>query len=107
MKWQIFTADTFDNYEKQWDDLNFSGPNSPVLNSSFIKHSLKEFGTGKEILGTYGDDANIVAMTVLTKPKFGLWDTFQPSQAPLGFWINNSAEDTAFLLKCLSKELPG
>ncbi|MCW8975187.1 MAG: GNAT family N-acetyltransferase, partial [Sedimenticola sp.] len=107
MKWQIFTADTFDNYEKQWDDLNFSGPNSPVLNSSFIKHSLKEFGTGKEILGTYGNDDSIVAMTVLTKPKFGLWDTFQPSQAPLGFWLNNSGEDTALLLKSLSKELPG
>lgn len=107
MKWQIFTADTFDNHKKQWDDLNFSGPNSPVLNSSFIKHSLKEFGTGKEVLGTYGDDANIVAMTVLTKPKFGLWDTFQPSQAPLGFWLNNSGEDTALLLKSLSKELPG
>ncbi len=107
MEWQVLPANMFENYIGQWDDLNLHGPNSPVLNSAFIKYSLEEFGTGKEVLAIFGDTKNPRAMTILNKAKFGVWDTFQPSQAPLGFWLNSSNEDLTNLLKNLAKALPG
>lgn len=107
MAWQIYDANTFNEYREQWDQLNRKGPDSPVLNSAFIVYSLKEFGDGKEILAISGDSKAPTAMAILTKTKFGVWDTFQPSQAPLGAWLYDRDEKMASLLKDLLSALPG
>lgn len=107
MTWQLHSASEFGNYREQWDELNSQGPNSPVLNAAFIAHSLEELSTGKEILAVHQEEGAINAMSVLCKSKFGVWDTFQPSQAPLGAWINNSDMELQDLMKTLSSALPG
>ncbi len=107
MTWQVFPAKSFTDYRKQWDHINCTGPNSPVLNSAFMAHSITEFGTGKEKLAIYGDIKTPLAMAVLQKTKLGVWDTFQPSQSPLGAWINESKLEYSVLLKELMSTLPG
>lgn len=107
MTWQLHSASEFRKYREQWDELNSQGPDSPVLNAAFIVHSLEELASGKEILAVHQDAGRINAMAVLCKSKFGVWDTFQPSQAPLGAWINNSDTSLQDLLKSLSSALPG
>ncbi|AKH19703.1 GNAT family N-acetyltransferase [Sedimenticola thiotaurini] len=107
MTWQLHSASEFGNYREQWDELNLRGSNSPVLNAAFIIHSLEELASGKEMLAVHKEAGAIDAMAVLRKSKFGVWDTFQPSQAPLGAWINNSDNDLQDLLKSLSSALPG
>lgn len=107
MAWKVYNADKFDNFRKEWDQLNKNGPDSPVYNSAFITYSLREFGNGNERLAVYGDLHNPSAMTVLNKTKFGVWDTFQPSQVPLGAWLTNQKTEVRVLLKELMRALPG
>lgn len=107
MTWQLYPAGDFGRYREQWDELNGQGPKSPVLDSAFIAYSLEELGSGKEILAIHQESGTINAMTVVYKSKFGVWDTFQPSQAPLGAWINTSGIELQDLMKTLSTELPG
>ena len=107
MTWQLDSASNFGKYRDQWDELNSQAPDSPVLNASFIAHSLEELSSGKEVLAVHRDAGTINAMAVLGKSKFGVWDTFQPSQAPLGAWINNSGIELQDLMKTLSAALPG
>ncbi len=107
MTWQLDSASNFGKYREQWDELNSQGPDSPVLNASFIAHSLEELSNGKEVLAVHQNAGIVNAMAVLGKSKFGVWDTFQPSQAPLGAWINNSGIELQDLMKTLSTTLPG
>lgn len=107
MTWQLYPASEFGKFREQWDELNRQGVNSPVLNAAFLAHSLDELSSGKEQLAVHQRDGTIDAMSVLCKSKFGVWDTFQPSQAPLGAWINNSDLELQNLLKSLSSTLPG
>lgn len=107
LKWKIDSGSAFDVYYEKWDRLNESGPNSPVLNAAFISCALKAFGYQGKIIAILESDSKVMAMAILEKNKLGVWDTYQPSQAPLGFWINQSQEPLAKLLKSLAKTLPG
>jgi len=108
MTWHLHPASEFKNHREQWDALNRQGPDSPVLDSAFVHYSLETLGSGKERLAIHrNSSADIDAMTVVSKSKFGVWDTFQPSQAPLGAWISNSDYPLQELMKTLSSALPG
>lgn len=107
MAWHILPAEKFSEYSDKWDSLNEQTANSPVLNSAFVIHSLASFATGNEKLAVYEDDGHTVAITILYNKKFGVWDTWQPSQSPIGLWITKVPSRTEELLKALAKELPG
>ncbi|MCW8886063.1 MAG: GNAT family N-acetyltransferase [Motiliproteus sp.] len=107
MKWNIVPANDFNNYAEHWDNLNRSGPHNPVLDSSFVSFGLAHFGNGDEVLASFEENGEITAMSVLCKQKQAVWSTFQPSQAPVGFWINNSSTPIKALLKKLASSLPG
>lgn len=97
---------SLDQYTEQWDKLNLQGPNTPVLSTSFIKPLLKHFGTGKEKLVIIGEQGNPCALSIITKNKFGSYITFQPSQAPIGLWLQSPSSDTTKSLATLFKKLP-
>ena len=104
MKWSLFSASTYKTYADQWDSLNTSTYNTPLLDSDFVALLLKHFSSGKELLAIYGDLQKPTAMTIVEKTKFGRWSTFQPSQAPVGPWLqaqSNTDELTTSLLKAL------
>jgi len=82
-----------------------SGP--PLLDPRFISALLKSFGTGNEIIARNTDNSQLVAICILTKKSAGLWETFQPSQAPIGIWLNRKDASIESLTKSLSKCLPG
>jgi CelD/BcsL family acetyltransferase involved in cellulose biosynthesis len=72
----------------------------------FLGPLLKEFGTGKEILAVCGG-RDPVAMAILRRKTQVGWETFQPSQAPLGAWMQMPELDTEELAVSLIKKLPG
>ncbi len=98
--------DSFPDHQEAWQALNLKGPNSPLLEPSFLLPLLKEFGTGHEILCVYGG-ATPSAMALLSPKGKGVWETFQPSQAPLGPWLEDKGVDTRQVLKALFETLPG
>ncbi len=107
MAWRILPCSSFENFRSDWDRINEAGSNSPVLNSAFVTCSLEAFGAVGKKLAIYEQDGETAAMGIFEKRKFGVWDTFQPSQAPLGLWVTSSAISSEELLKSLTKALPG
>ncbi len=106
MTWHIYPIADFKHYQEQWDNLNLNNANTPLLNSNFVAPLLKYFAKGNEKLAIHGNPEQPDAMTILTKPKFAVWETLQPSQAPLGLWIQDQNIPTGTLLSELRKKLP-
>lgn len=106
MTWQLYPICEFAHYQTQWDQLNSRAANTPLLSSDFVKPLLKHFATGQEQLAIHGNPNQPNAMAILTKRKWLVWETFQPSQAPLGLWLQEATESTADLLSSIRKALP-
>jgi CelD/BcsL family acetyltransferase involved in cellulose biosynthesis len=103
--WELHSISEFKEQNQAWDRLNQKGPRSPLLTAIFVEPLLKEFGTGDEILAVCGRP-DPVAMAILQREAQIGWQTFQPSQAPLGAWMQMPEADTEELALSLIKALP-
>lgn len=107
MIWKICPAADFANFRNQWQTLNAEGMASPLLDADFVAPLLREFGNGKEVLAYCEHAGQMQAMTILTSKRRGVWETFQPSQAPIGIWLQRPELDVKPLLSSLLRKLPG
>jgi len=107
MSWKIYPISEFKNHQDCWQRLNQEGTGSPLLELAFISPMLHAFSSGKEILVCYESNNTLLAMAILSPNSRGRWNTFQPSQAPLGAWIHSAGADWSMLLSTLIKKLPG
>ena len=107
MKWSLYPAARFDEFAGRWSRLNAETMNSPLLEVDFIAPLLTEFGTGSELLVICEKDAQVMAMAIVTPRGKGAWDTFQPSQAPVGPWLYRQEVEIEELTVSLLKRLPG
>lgn len=105
--WRIYPVGAFASHAAAWDALNAGGLKSPLLSSSFVASSLNAFQSGKEKLAVLGDPAQPDAMCIMSSTNGISWATFQPSQAPIGFWLMRPGLDVETALNCLLKALPG
>lgn len=71
----------------QWDRLNAERGNLPFMGAHAWTLALAVFGQGSERLLVGEADGQCVAMLVLTDAGKLRWQTFQPSQMPLGAWV--------------------
>ena len=73
--------------KNNWDRLNTERGNLPFLSSDALAPALEIFGQGIERLLVGQSDGRCRAMLLLVSTgKLG-WQTFQPSQLPLGAWV--------------------
>jgi CelD/BcsL family acetyltransferase involved in cellulose biosynthesis len=107
MSWTIIHAGGFAAHAARWAQLNRDTCATPLLQPEFVQPLLTELGSGKELLAWYERDGQLLAMTILTPRGGGKWDTFQPSQAPIGMWMHRPDADLAALLAALTAALPG
>ena len=105
--WTLLPASALGAHARQWQALNDAGPASPLLDLEFVQPALTEFGTGKELLAIGQSGADIVAMAILTPCRTGAWETFQPSQAPIGMWMTLPGINLELALGTLTGALPG
>lgn len=106
MKWAIEPAASFAQRAAQWRALNAATLASPLLEPEFVMPLLEHFGKG-EVLARCEQGGEIVAMALLSRRRTGTWETFQPSQAPVGMWLQNPGLDTGVLMAGLMRALPG
>ncbi len=106
MTWHLYPIAEFKQYSESWDSLNKEGVNTPLLSSDFVNPLLDYFSSSSDRLAIHGDSQKPDAMAIVTKAKFGVWETLQPSQAPLGLWLQDKTISTASLLSQLRKVLP-
>lgn len=70
-----------------WDRLNSERLGLPFLSARAIAAALAAFGSGQERLFSARDGDRVIAMFVLVREGSWRWQTFQPSQLPLGAWV--------------------
>ena len=107
MGWTVVPARDFALHAARWERLHAAGPASPLLATDFVRALLDVFGTGRERLAWYGGGDDTVAMTIVAPSRAGIWDTFQPAQAPVGLWLQRDTRPADTLLPGLLKALPG
>lgn len=105
--WKLYPIKEYSELVAQWDSLNTETANTILLSSDFLLPLLKYFSTGKEFLALRGNPNNPEAMAIINRTGFGRWTTFQPSQAPIGFWLQKPELDTENLCSSLTKKIPG
>ncbi len=107
MSWTYRPANQFAQFAAQWQRLNADGPNSPLLEPDFVTPLLSEFSSGNELLACYEQAGQMQAMTIVRPRRTGEWETFQPSQAPIGLWVQSSTLDQSKLMRDMMSTLPG
>lgn len=113
MPWQILTATRLADHAQAWDTLQQRCTDTPFLASHFLLPLLQHFGSGRELLALKWQGPTLEAAALLAPSGSGLagmqpmWQTFQPSQLPLGPWICAPGADLPGLMQSLVHALPG
>lgn len=107
MSWTVMPASQFGVQMARWETLHATGAASPLLAADFVAALLASFADGRELLAWHDTDGITDAMTVLSPGGFGVWHTFQPSQAPVGLWLQRDDGAPGPLLRPLLARLPG
>jgi hypothetical protein len=106
-RWRVFRVEEFERFAGAWDALAHASVRTPLLSRHFIDPLLKHFGTRQERLAVFGNNAQPQAMALLTRAGIGAWQTFQPSQAPIGLWVQDPSCRFDALARALLRDLPG
>jgi CelD/BcsL family acetyltransferase involved in cellulose biosynthesis len=105
MTWTLHPIAKFAQHSSQWDALAQSRPGTPFLESVFLQPLLDTFGTGDERLCLFHDNGQLCAAAIVQQADKGMWQTFQPSQLPLGAWLSSEGIDMAATSTALLSEL--
>lgn len=107
MTWTLYPIARFAELAPQWDALQARTAALPFLESAYLLPLLAEFGNGKEWLAVDESSGSWRNAALLTQRRAGLWETFQPSQLPLGAWLADSGAELDSLARALCSKLPG
>lgn len=109
LTWTVQPAATLTEHAAAWDALQAASTGTPFLQTSFLLPLLATFGEGDELLalGHSGGNGPLRAAALLQPKGYGRWETFQPSQMPLGAWVGHGDDDLATAARSLLPRLPG
>ncbi|MEO8118243.1 MAG: GNAT family N-acetyltransferase [Rhodoferax sp.] len=93
------TQDT--DLKKDWDRLNAARGSLPFLSSHALAPALQIFGQGNERLLLGQSNGRCQVMLLLVNAGKFRWQTFQPSQLPLGAWV----ADAGLLIEDIASSL--
>lgn len=106
MTWQFQSASAaFPEHREQWDKLNAERGAHVLLDSVFVECLLRHFGESDVLLGIESEDPS--AMALVRRKSLALWETFQPSQAPLGLFVAAESLGIPVASRSLVQSLPG
>ena len=105
--WRLHPIDRFADFASAWDRVNDAATGLPFLNSLFIGNLLRVFRSGTEQLAVLGDPGEEQALGIVCRGRLGAWETYQPSQLPLGAWVMARSLDCAAVARSLLRTLPG
>ena len=107
MNWKLLPVKEFNNWSEQWQSLNKTIANNlPIMHPIFVAALIDSFANGDELLAIAEEQDNVIAMGIFYKKTLYSWQSFQPSQAPVGLWLCPN-ERLSESLRSLTKALPG
>jgi CelD/BcsL family acetyltransferase involved in cellulose biosynthesis len=110
MSWQLVPAHAYAAHAAAWDALQRQCTDTPFLESGFLAPLLQHFGSGREQLALHHSGGRLDAAALLQPGSASvgaMWQTFQPSQLPLGPWLAAPDADLPALTQSLVTALPG
>lgn len=107
MTWKLYPIDQLRVRASEWDNLQRSCHHAAFLETSFLLPLLAEFGNGQEQLALKHEQGELRAGAIFRSCGKGRWETFQPSQLPLGAWLASSDMPLETQTKELLTKLPG
>lgn len=107
MKWKVVAASEYAKHKDQWDALNTSSLNLPVLHSNFVEPLITSFFKGKEYLALGFEDNKLVASGFFEKVGQFQWSSVMPSQAPITLWLHQDHALASKDIAGLARSLPG
>ena len=107
MNWTLLPGTDFASHMTAWRRLNELNGNSVLLDPKFLQSCLSAFGDGQERLAILGHAADPYAMGIFAPMGKGSWQTWQPANAPLGFWLKRQDCDLVAALRSLMSKLSG
>lgn len=108
LSWQNLPASALNgDLAASWDALNASRGDLPFLAAYVMVAALREFGDGRERLLVARDAQGPAAMLILRRRRYFAWDTFQPSQIPLGAWVARKDLSLLEVARSCQRHLPG
>ena len=108
MTWRTHPASDFSSLAREWDALNQAAGGIPFLSSPFIQSALVHFGAGDELIALRKVDGKLVCAVILGRIGFSVWRSFQPSQLPLGPFLQETGTRLSDVsIAGLFKVLPG
>ena len=105
MTWTLHPIAKFAQFASQWDALAQSRPGTPFLESAFLQPLIDTFGTGDERLCLFHANGQLCSAAIVQRAGKGMWQTFQPSQLPLGAWLSALSVDLAATSTALLTQL--
>lgn len=106
MNWKFHPALDFERHRDLWEEVNASRGDLILLDPAFVGLAVRHFASSRTLLAV--SEGPRGASLALVEPKRpGFWETFQPSQAPLGFVLFPPGPDGRAALRSLIRSLPG
>ena len=107
MNWTLHPIAQLEQLAPTWDALNNAIGGLPFLQSRFVVPLCQVFGDPALRIALCEDAQGPVAMAIMRQRGTAQWETFQPSQLPLGAWVMRPGQDLEPLLPGLAAKLPG
>jgi hypothetical protein len=104
--WRLYPIDNFAKHKDAWQDVNLRGSGTIALDSDFVEPLINEFSKGDEVLAVCGSPDRPRAMAIVAPKTLYVWETFQPSQAPLGMYVAENGLSIHSILPDLVCSLP-
>jgi hypothetical protein len=105
--WIFHSAtDAFVRYRKLWDEIGQRTGRHILMDSAFVELLIKHFAAPRVLLGV-SNGATHPAMALVEQAKQGFWQTFQPSQAPVGLISFSDSADAPAQIRSLIRSIPG
>lgn len=111
MSWTIHPISKFKEHIQRWDQLLGAFGHAVFLESAFVLPLLEEFGKDFHLMLALDQDRSdqpLRAAAIVFRSGPARWETFQPSQLPLGCWMSvNKAQTLEQQAAELMRALPG
>jgi CelD/BcsL family acetyltransferase involved in cellulose biosynthesis len=107
MNWTLHPIDQLEQLAPAWNALNDAAGGLPFLHTRFVGPLCEVFGEPGLLIALCEDGRGPLAMGIFERAGFGQWETFQPSQLPLGAWVMRPEQDFEGVLSELAGRLPG
>jgi CelD/BcsL family acetyltransferase involved in cellulose biosynthesis len=107
MQWKFYPTTEFDRWAPAWDCLNGQTGGSVLQSADLVRPLLRCFSGGDELLAVGSDASGVHAMTLVQRSSSLVWASFQPSQAPLGLWVQDRSASMETMACSLMSALPG